>query len=212
MASRALARHAHASVKAPKLHSAAPVRQVSSFFFTSRVVGDDLVEVSLNRRSPEGLVARSNQPAGYACTSEEADILISLLRDGTDYLPTWQVQLATAGFTRQYPMASAGSSLAGRWHKATDEGSIEVTVHDEHQCNDGLVDTSVHALHIGADGLSMQNICGVTDEGASAMDVAMCRSSNLPEGIDAAKAGVAALLAILAARKARNGSEAAPLD
>jgi hypothetical protein len=212
MATRALARHAHAPVKAPQVLFATPACQVPSFFFSSNVVGDDLVEVSLNLRTPDGLVARSNQPAGYACTSEEADVLISLLRDGTDYLPTWQAQLATAGFARQYPNAAAGSSLAGRWQKATDEGIIEVTVHDEHQCDDGLVDTSVHALHIGADGLSMQNICGVTDESASAMDVAMRRSSNLPEGIDAAKAGVAALLAILAARKARNGSEAAPLD
>jgi hypothetical protein len=172
----------------------------------------DVVRIHYEGRDADGTLVMPTTGQAYAESVDEAKIVVDVLRAGTDHLPGWREQLEAAGFERAYPNEAEGSTLACLWHDARPSGLFQIVVKDGYAYPDGTVETSVHSTYESGRASFWHNVSKVT--GAPP-----CRRTHggvtmrdgLPEGVDALKAGVAAAIAIRAARQARGGRFATPL-
>lgn len=169
----------------------------------------DVVRISYNGVDPDGTVVNAMEHQAYAESLDEAMIVIEVLRAGTDHLPDWRDQLEAAGFVRTYPEASDDETLSMLWHDRRPSGLFQITIRDGSL---GTGDVSVHATYESGRANFWHNVSRVeagTGKVRSYGDVTV--RDGLPHGVDALKAGVAAALAIRAARTARGGRFAQPL-
>lgn len=172
----------------------------------------DVARIHYHGVDPDGTVVDRLEHQAYAESEDEAVIVVGILRAGTDHLPEWREQLREAGFRRTYPDAAASDPLSSLWHDGRPSGLFQLTIRSD-VVGDGMrFGPSVHATYESDRATSWHNVCrveagpvGIRRHG----DLAM--RQGLPHGIDASKAGVAAAIAIRAARVARGGRFSTPL-
>lgn len=174
----------------------------------------DVTRISYTGTDADGTLVDSMEHIAYAETKDEALIVIDILRAGTDHLPGWRDQLEAAGFTRTYPEAPEGDGLSQLWHDDRESGLFQITVHDGSAPRNASDDEiSVHATYESEGATFWHNVVGMNMchiRGRRTFgDVTM--RDGLPEGVDPLKAGVAAAIAIRAARTERGGRFATPL-
>lgn len=172
----------------------------------------DVVRIHYKGCDADGTLVMPMDNQAYAESVNEAMIVIDVLRVGTDHLPDWREQLEAAGFERTYPDEEHGSTLSCLWRDSRRNGLFQIAVKDGYAYPDGTIETSVHATYESGRAAFWHNVSRVTaaqqqrrTHGAVAM------RDGLPEGVDALKAGVAAAIAIRAARRARGGRFADPI-
>lgn len=181
----------------------------------TNAVPNDVTRIHYVGHDADGTFVNSIESSAFAETVEEARILIDVLRAGTDHLPGWKEQLETAGFVRQYP--DEDGILSCMWTDGRKSGHFSITVLEGDQQGFRPGETSVRATYQAHRSNSWHNVCHL--DGAAPRVFSMDKPdgtkfamrSGLPEGIDALKAGVAATIAIHAARTARGGRFAVPL-
>jgi hypothetical protein len=178
-------------------------------------VPNDATRIHYVGHDADGTFVNSIENPAFAETVEEARIVIDVLRAGTDHLPGWREQLEAAGFERKYP--EEDGILACMWSDRRRSGHFDITVLEGDQQGFRTGELSVSATYQAQGSNSWHNVCQV--DGSAPHVFGMDKPdggrfairSGLPEGIDALKAGVAATIAIHAARTARGGRFATPL-
>lgn len=178
-------------------------------------VPNDVTRIHYVGHDADGTFVNSIESPAFAETVDEARILIDVLRAGTDHLPGWKEQLEVAGFVRQYP--DEDGILSCMWTDGRRSGHFSITVLEGDQQGYRPGETSVGATYQAQGSNSWHNVCQV--DGSKPRVFSMDKPdggrfairSGLPEGIDALKAGIAAIIAIHAARTARGGRFAMPL-
>lgn len=173
----------------------------------------DVTRIHYQGVDPDGTIVcpLGDHPA-FAESLEEAKIVIDILRAGTDHLPGWRDQLEAAGLFRAYPEIPDGESLSGLWRDDRMSGYFQITIYDGSCAQHPDQQIGVHCTYESGKANFWHNVSAVWQDNRKPRkygDVTM--RSGLPIGIDLLKAGVAAALAIRAARIARGGRFAIPL-
>lgn len=177
----------------------------------------DVTRIQFTGHDADGTFVNSTEAPAYAETIDEARIVVDVLRAGTNHLPGWREQLEAAGFVRTYPDRPEGDLLSGLWNDVRRTGLFEITVLDGTQTGNREGEIGVSSTYQADGAQSWHNVSSV--DGTPPQVFSYDKSgggelrvrAGLPEGIDALKAGVAAAIAIRAARQARGGSFANPL-
>lgn len=171
----------------------------------------DVVRIGFSGKDADGTIVDCRHDFAYAESVEEAKILIDLMRAGADDLPEWRVQLEAAGFTRYYPDASADDVLSGMWRDERASGSFTIMVLDGFERGNGA-ETSVRSSFQNENSVWHNNVTGLADvEGGTKTYGPVTIRTGAPEGVDVLRTGVAAALAIRAARQARGGRFSNPI-
>lgn len=177
----------------------------------------DVTRIHYVGQDADGTFVNSIMAPAHAETVDEARILIDVLRAGTDHLPDWREQLESAGFVRSHPDRPEGDVLHGLWKDVRKSGHFDVNVIEGVQSGEPAGMVGVRATYQATGSNSWHNVLWINgspprkrtfdaNDGTS-----LSSRSGLPEGIDALKAGVAAVIAIRAARIARGGRFSEPL-
>ena len=172
----------------------------------------DVARISFDGKDADGTIVGTIEHNAYAETADEAKIVIDVLRAGTDHLPGWREQLEAAGFVRTYPDKGEDEILSSLWHDIRKSGRFGISVLDgtQTQCRQGEI--VAHATYESDGALSWHNVCSVNGSSTEAKQYGpLSIRHGLPEGVDPLKAGVAAAIAIRAARVARGGRFSTPL-
>lgn len=172
----------------------------------------DVARICFNGKDADGTIVGTIEHNAYAETVDEAKIVIDLMRAGTDHLPDWREQLEAAGFVRTYPNRGEDDMLSSLWHDIRKSGRYSVSVLDgtQTECREGEI--VAHTTYESDGALSWHNVCSVNGSSMEAKEYGPLKLRHgLPEGIDPLKLGVAAAIAIRAARIARGGRFATPL-
>jgi len=171
----------------------------------------DVVRIGFSGKDADGTIVDSRHDFAYAESVDEAKLFIDLMRVGADDLPEWRVQLEAAGFTRHYPDAPADDVLSGMWRDERESGSFTIMVLDGFDRGDGP-ETSVRSSFQTENSAWHNNVTGLADvEGGRKTYGPVTIRTGAPEGVDVLRTGVAAALAVRAARQARGGRFSSPI-
>lgn len=167
----------------------------------------DVTRISYAGVDPDGTIVTGLDHQSHAESVDEARIVVDILRAGTDDLPGWREQLEAAGFVPSYP--DEDGVLSQLWHDKRRTGLFQITVREGGGANDEI---SVSATY-ESDGAQFWHNVSYINGSPSKIRThgGLSMRQGLPHGIDALKAGVAAAIAIRAARVSRGGGFSVPL-
>lgn len=172
----------------------------------------DVAHIHFTGRDADGTIVCSTVTSAFAESVEEAMIVVETLRGGTETLPDWREQLETAGFVRTYPDAPDTDGLSELWNDVRPSGHFGISVRTGAIERGGTRDVSVRTTYQAGGSNRWHNVCFVSASMTKPFETPEVRMrGGLPEGVDPIRAGVAASIAIAAARKERGGRFAEPL-
>lgn len=179
--------------------------------WTITPVPRDVVRIGYEGVDADGTIVECRHDFAHAESVDEAKIVIDLMRAGTDGLPEWRDQIEAAGLVRWYPEAADDDILSCIWREDHATGTLSILVLDGFE-RGGHPETSVSATFEPNGSEWHHNVSSVAHvEGETRQYGPLRMRMGTPEGVDALRTGMAAALAIRAARIARGGDFALPI-